>query len=406
MLEKILDLTNLEQAYLQLNSNLLVAGKAGRYQGWDSQKLLNLETHSVDVLRRVQQELVELTPLSPAVLTQIPKKSNPQKFREIYIYNLNDRLKAQAIYQIVEPYFNEYFSPWLFSYRSSHSSYYAARSSVRHYLKYYQRDWVFTTDLKDYSSYIRFDLLKDKLVKVGLPQEVNKLLYLFIGNRFLKNGQIVQADYGLIQGVPLIALFNNLYLDDLDKQIGPRVDFYRRVGDDFLMFDQKQVRLDQALVYFTQAAKDLGLIVNQEKSQLIKAHQEFNFLGYNFSGGQVRLTSNFCQQKIASWKQRFNYYRQKSARQKINFLEKKIKFSRHNLFEEFKQIAEQKKLVTDEEQIRRLSEAFFRILTGYFFGTYSPRHRRLLQAKLKNLGLLSLYKHFSNIRYAPRKTTN
>ena len=53
----------------------------------------------------------------------------------------------------------------------------------------------------------------------------------------------------------------------------------------------------------------------------------------------------------------------------------------------------------DEEQIRRLSEAFFRVLTRYFFRDYSPRTRRLLVAKLRKLGFTSIYKYFFKARY-------
>jgi hypothetical protein len=40
-----------------------------------------------------------------------------------------------------------------------------------------------------------------------------------------------------LAGSPMSVLFFNLYLNDMDKMIGQKYAFYRRVGDDFIIFD-------------------------------------------------------------------------------------------------------------------------------------------------------------------------
>lgn len=400
MYQQIISNKNLEDAYFKIASDMELDSRFGRYRGWDSLRLSDLELNIPDLISSARKELISLSPISPAVLFKIPKKSNPQKLREIYIYNLKERIKAQAIYQIIEPVFDDFFSDYLFSYRSSHSSYFAARSVVRHYHKYWQRDYVLIGDLSDYSNYIRRDILKEKLLKLGLDKKVLELLYLFIDNSVVRDGKIVTPEIGLVQGVPLIALFNNLYLDDFDKKVGPKVDLYRRVGDDLIAYSQNRNKLEEVRKCLFTEVNKLGLQINQDKTGLKEASSDFNFLGYHFSQGLVSLPDNFYKALVKKWQQQFSYHISHSEARKKKILEKMIKRDKKSIGEQFKQLAEQKKLVNDEAQLRRLSEAFFRVLTKYFFKDYSPRHRRLLAKKLVGMGLGTIYKTFNMTRYA------
>lgn len=399
MYQRIISKKNLEDAYFKIASDMELDSRFARYRGWDSLRLSDLELNIPDIIISARQELIALSPLSPAVLFKIPKKSNPQKLREIYIYNLKERIKAQAIYQVIETVFDDFFSPYLFSYRSSHSSYFAARSVVRHYRKYWSRDFVLIGDLSDYSNYIRQDILKEKLLGLGLDGKVLELLYLFIGNDVIRDGRVEKPEIGLVQGVPLIALFNNLYLDEFDKKIGPRVDLYRRVGDDLIAYSQNKTLLEKVEKNLFQEAQNLGLKVNEEKTGLKLPATDFNFLGYHFSKGLISLPPNFYKALVKKWEGQFSYYSSRSGTRKEIMLGKAINRDKQSIREQFKQLAEQKKLVSDEAQLRRLSEAFFRVLTKYFYKDYSPRNRRLLGIKLKGMGLGSLYKSFNITRY-------
>ncbi|MEI6529781.1 MAG: reverse transcriptase domain-containing protein [Candidatus Falkowbacteria bacterium] len=406
MFKEIITRDNLEKAYLKLAEQMEADGRSGRYAGYDGLKLGDLEVNSSKLIKEARREMIAFKELSPAVLFTIPKKNNPQKLREIYIYNLKERVKAQAIYQIVEPYFDAYFSEWLFSYRSSHQSYFAARSVVRHYKKYHSRDYALVADLTDYSNYISPKILLKKIEKLNFEKPVYKLLKLFIGNKIIKNGEISNREEGIIQGVPLVALFNNLYLDDFDKYCGPRADFYRRVGDDLIIFDQDKNRLQPLYEHLVATASELGLKINEKKTKLGRADDIFNFLGYNFNHGEIGLEPGFLKQMLKRWSSQFDFYRANNIKRKKDFFKKTLKRERNNLYEQFKQIAEQKKLVTKSAEIIAISETFFHILTRYFFGTYTPKNRRLLNAELKNIPFVSIYKHFLSSQYVDRPKKN
>jgi len=406
MFERIIAQSNLENAYLALAEQMEEDNRSGRYCGWDGLKLRDLEISSIRVIKEARQEMMDFSPLAPAALFKIPKKSNPQKSREIYVYNLKDRIKAQAIYQIIEPYFDSYFSSWLFSYRSSHPSYFAARSTVRHYKRYFFRDFVLVADAADYTNHINTTILLKKLAHLNFPEPVFKLISLFINNQKIQDGRIIKPVSGLVTGNPLIPLLANLYLDDFDKYCGPRVDFYRRVGDDLIIFDQSEERLRPVYDYLLKEVKNLELKINVQKTQYIRAAESFDYLGYHFCNGQVSLGQNFVRHTLKRWRTQFNFYDSRSSNRKRYRLRRVLERQDDNLKNYFMQLAEQKKLVTNVSQIRNLSESFFRILTRYFFGVYSPKNRRRLKEKLRGLGLVSIYKYFLDSQYGFRKRTD
>lgn len=406
MFNDIVSPDNLTKAYLNLIDQMDKDGRLFRYSGWDSLKLSDLEIDSVKILEEIRLELISFTPISPAILVRIPKKNKPNKIREIYIYNLKDRIKAQAIYQIIEPYFDKYFSPWLFSYRTSHPSYFAARSVVRHYNKYYQRDLVIVADMADYSSHINLDILIEKIKEMGLDQNTVKLLSLFIKNTSIKDGLVVESKEGLITGTPLIGLFNNLYLDALDKYFGKTVDFYRRVGDDLIIFDQDKERLEKAYSYLLKEIDQLGLKIHSFKTKIINAKESFEYLGYSFNNGKIGFSKSFEAGILRRWKTRFNYYKFSNITKKKKTLSLAVNKNFNNLLIEFRELAKQKKLVNDMEQVRRVSNSFFAILTGYFFKNCTPKNRRLLEKELERTNLKSFFQIFSNTIYGRSKKSN
>ncbi len=88
-----------------------------------------------------------------------------------------------------------------------------------------------------------------KLQQIDLPDNVIELLKLFIYNSVYKDEKLYQPKVGVVQGVPLIALFANLYLNDLDKYLGRKVSLYRRIGDDMILMDKNKEKLEKLWHY-------------------------------------------------------------------------------------------------------------------------------------------------------------
>lgn len=402
MKDKIISLENFKQAYLKMTNDMELDGRARRYRGWDNLKLHDIETNAAEIITSARQELIDLKPLSPAMLLTIPKRGAPHKLREIFVYNLKDRIKAQAVYQVLEPLFNEQFSPYLFSYRSSHNSYFAARSAVRHYRKYWQRDSVLVTDISDYTGNIQHEALKEKIRNLNWGEEVEKILSLFIGNATIREGKITNPTVGVVQGIPLVPVFYNLYLNDFDKKVGPAVDFYRRVGDDLIAFDQKVDRIDKLKKTLEQEVKKSGLKLHPDKTNIQPAHKSFNFLGYNFFEGNISLPPKYHKSLVKRWQQSFVNRSFRNNQHRLRFVQILNQHKNHNqqgIKEQIRQLVLQKNLVSDSRPFARLSEDFFHLLTRYLFKTYTPRNRRLLKKKIEKIGPISLYHNFINTRH-------
>ena len=391
ILRDILDKKNVEDAYFDLIYKFDETGKSNRYSGIDGLTINDFNITSSDLLKEVREELVSLIPPDSALESIIPKRTGGQ--RKIYIYSIKDRIKAQAIFRVLEPFFEKIYTPFLFSYRYSYPSYYAAKSVAKRYKKYFGQDIIFCADISDYTENIDKDILKEKLLEIGIPGNVMKLLNLFIDNSVLSDGKIIYPKKGVIQGVPIITFFANIYLNDIDKYIGKKVSLYRRVGDDFILFD-KSLKKIQDMRYFTlDETKKLGLIIKGDKTKLIKSSKRFTFLGYDFFDRKIHIHQSSVNKAIISWRKRLKYYPVSTEEKNKRLL--KILYedsdSIHNQFIEF--IASYKH-ADDSKQIKKISEDFFRILTKYFFKQYSHRNQRLAKDLVKQFKIPSLYKYY------------
>jgi len=401
---QILSIPNLEKAYLALIQQFEEGAKISKYTGIDGARIDDIAYKADKIILEIQSELKTKKTISPALCHYIPKKDG--SLRDIYIYTIKDRIKAQAIYQIIEPIFETNYSPFLFSYRSSHPSYYAGRSVARRYQRYYGEDYTLILDLTNYSNYIDQEILIKKLQQIDLPDNVIELLKLFIYNSVYKDEKLYQPKVGVVQGVPLIALFANLYLNDLDKYLGRKVSLYRRIGDDMILMDKNKEKLEKLWHYTLGEVKKLKLKIKKEKSKLIPTNQEFNFLGYSFNNKIISLEDSFIKKTVSYWRTTLLAHKPRNNYQKIKHLLKILYQREDNINNQFLQIISQKILVNNDQQIKKLSEKFMRIITKYFFDSYSPHNQRLLKEKLKHLKIPSLYKYYIDIHHGRKKIAN
>jgi RNA-directed DNA polymerase len=382
---------NLQNAYCDLVRKFDEEGKTRFYSGVDGMTLRDVDLCSADFLHTIQKEMVELRPIDPVLEMKIPKRGGGK--RSIYVYTLKDRIKAQAIYRIVEPMFEEQFSDFLFSYRSSHPHYKAVQSVARRYKKYYGEDTVLISDFSSYTDNIDREVLKTKLSEMGFEDDVLGLMSLFIDNVLLKDGKVIDSGIGVLTGVPLVTLFANFYLNDFDYLLGKRVALYRRVGDDFVVFDKDAQRVEAAKQFVLEQAKALKLTLKEEKTSLIPSDESFSFLGHEFKDGRISILPATLRKCQIRWKKLLKYY-PVGEKEKMRRLDGLLYGNSESIHYEFLQLIGTYRQVTDVGQIKSLSDEFFRLLTRYFFGKYSLRNQRLLKEVLANRKVPSLYCYY------------
>ena len=402
MYNQIISVKNIQRAYFDLAKQFDEDSKSEKYLGIDGLCLGDFDIDSAWALKEIRQELIDLKPLRPALEFIIPKKRGGE--RKIFVYTIKDRIKAQAIYRILEPFFEKLYNNFLFSYRSSHPSEYAAKSVCKRYKKYFSQDFVFCSDISDYTESIEHNILIKKLKKTGLNEKIIKLLKLFIKNPIISNGKLNYWDKGVIQGVPVITFFANIYLNKMDKYVGKKVELYRRVGDDFIIFDKNLKKVKRMKNYILKTVENLGLHISQSKTNLIKSNKKFSFLGYEFENRKISINQASVKKAFSFWKKKLRYY-DMSDQKKIYTL-KKILYNYDNcIHDQFVEIISAYKYANDKNQIKKMSEKFFRILTKYFFKHYSHRNQRLTKKLLSDIEIPSLYKYFLDFHHGKKSIT-
>jgi hypothetical protein len=200
---------------------------------------------------------------------------------------------------------------------------------------------------------------------------------------------------GIVTGLPVTILFNNLYLNDLDKMMGKKYLFYRRVGDDFSVIDSR-INLSRALDDITNHLMEHRISPQFQKINVYKRNSKFTFLGYEFCDGLISIP-DFSLRKIKQEvRRKFKYY-------PIGFHKKYTRlryiiYDSGGILDLINQIVRQYPLVNNKEQIRKLSEYFFRRLTVYFYGFYSHKNQRKTLVETKGIEIPSLYKLYQNVK--------
>jgi retron-type reverse transcriptase len=390
----IIDKENIKQAYLSLVTKFDLDSKSSSYIGLDGVTLNDYNYTSLEIIELVHNEMLNFTTVLPASSFYIPKKNSGK--RTIYIYSIKERLKAEAIYRVIEPLLNPFISPYVYSYRSSHPSYYAARSVVRRYKRFFGKNHILTADLSDYTDSMNHSILIQKIRDCGVDAKTLKLIELFIKAPVIEKGRVVFPTKGLMTGTPLSGLFANLFMQDFDNWAGRYLDMYRRVGDDMIAVDSKREKILKTFNQLEEIVLRDKLILNQKKVKVISDHEDFVFLGYKFSQSLVSFDPRAINRTLLKWQVDLNRYPGNNLSRKLKHFKTLFFYRNPTLENQFRQIIRQKNLVDDQDQVKNFSDRFYALLTKYFFGVYSPANRRkLFDLCKKDYIIKSLFKHYT-----------
>lgn len=398
MFSQITSYSNLEAAYLEIIEQFAADRRNFKYHGIDNIFLRDIELKSREIIKNIRADFLCKKEIEPALLVKIAKKNKPGEFREIFIYNLKERIKAQAIYRVILPIFEAKFSHRLFSYRPNKPPYLAARIFCRRYRQKFLTDQALILDLKNYSDRIDRNLMFAKLQALFDDQDLLDTLHLFVFNKVYRDGKCELPDKGLVQGVPLIALFANLYLTELDFKYQSQANFYVRVGDDIALLDNDGGKLKALSTEIIADLDSLKLELNKQKLFFGPAKSKFSYLGYDFEGGLISLEPAYITRIEQEWKNILAYQHLK-LKGKQYLIKKKMLQPTGNFNYQFQKIIKDKSQINNDKQIKKISEDFFSIMTKFFFTHYSMRNRRLLEELLADYNIVSLYKTYQNFHY-------
>jgi len=382
--DQIVSWDNMCQAYLDLYYILTEKCKGQRYKGVDGVTLHNIEPEVEEIIREAQDELIKNEKLLPARYFEIPKPDGNK--RGIFLLSIKDRIKCQAIYRVLEPYFEQRYSDNLYSFRSSHPSYYASRSVRRFYLRNLgKKMYMFRADLTKYSDNFDRDYLYNVLKGHGIENDVIGLIKNVIKQPHVKNGRLVSNVKGVYQGMSFCPLFSNVYIGHMDDYISKRVDFYRRLGDDFIIFDKDLENLKNIKAYIEKEIKKAKLILNEEKQQFGNINEtKFDFHGLQYNKGIIQLKEKKIESFLKALKLKLKYNKNANHTFRINKLRDLLNLNARVKNHYFSQFLKSYLLITDTKQIQNFSKRFFHVLTKYFTGKTTYKSMNQTKKILKN----------------------
>lgn len=291
-MEQVVCLPNLRRAYDRVRKN---KGKPG-VDGMSVNELGKyLQTH----WPTLKEQLLSDRYQPRAVLkVEIPKAQGGK--RMLGIPTVVDRLIAQALLQVLQPYYETTFSENSFGFRpgrNTHQAVMRAKSYVEEGWR-----WVVDLDLEQFFDRVNHDILMSRLARCITDKRILRLIRRYLQAGIMSDGVVSARTEGQPQGSPLSPLLSNILLDELDKELERRGHRFVRYADDCNVYVKSQRAGERVLNSLTGfLSKRLKLVVNKEKSAADRPWKR-SFLSYSVTTRR-RPTLKVAPQAIKRFKQ-------------------------------------------------------------------------------------------------------
>ena len=273
IIEQMVERDNMHKAYERVKSN---KGAPGIDIMTVEELKPYLQKHWADIKIRLLNGTYKPSPVREVI---IPKPSGGT--RKLGIPIVLDRLIQQALFQVLNPYFDPEFSENSYGFRAGKSAQQAVLQA-----REYQTDgkrWVVDMDISKF-----FDEVNHDRLIMRIKQRVNDRGLLKLLRKYLKAGIMIDGissvrEKGTPQGSPLSPLLSNIVLDELDKELVKRGHSFCRYADDCNIYVKSKKSADRVMASMKNFIETkLRLNLNKEKSVVVRPWASV-FLGYSFT---------------------------------------------------------------------------------------------------------------------------
>lgn len=167
-----------------------------------------------------------------------------------------------------------------------------AKHAVRQVYKHLSAtSHVMRSDAKSYYASIDHCLLFNMLSDCIPDRYVLRLLWQYLKRTVCYGENYREVNRGISLGCPLSPLMAALYLRPLDKIMHATGLFYIRFMDDWVVIAPNRWKLRKAVKQVNEVLATLKLEQHPDKTYIGRAEKGFDFLGYHFEPGRVRVAS-------------------------------------------------------------------------------------------------------------------
>lgn len=272
LLEEILNSNNLNKAYKKVVANKGVAGVDGITV---EEELDYLKENGDRIKNQIRKRRYKPQPVKRV---QIPKENG--KMRNLGIPTVTDRIIQQAIFQVINPIFEEQFNANSFGFRPGKSCEQAVIRALEYLNDGYE--WIVDIDLEKFFDTVNQDKLITIIGKTITDGDVVSLIRKYLSAGVMEKGIVKPTYVGTPQGGNLSPLLSNIMLNELDKELEARGLNFVRYADDCIILvksEKAAIRVLKSITKFIE--KKLGLKVNAEKSKVTRPTQT-KYLGFSF----------------------------------------------------------------------------------------------------------------------------
>lgn len=272
ILDEFLSLENFQRAWEKVAENRGCAGGDGE----TIDKFARNQTLNIYQLRDAVAD-VTYQPF-PCKQVVIPKRNGTQ--RELKIPTVRDRIVQQALLNVLYPLMEEKFSSASFAYRPNLSYINAVEKIADWRDRGYH--WVLDADIVKFFDHIdHHRLLKEVRLHIDNPR-ILCLIKAWISVGVLTEEGLILPQRGIPQGAVISPILANIYLHEFDESVTATDLKLVRYADDFLVLAQTQERIVQAKLEIINLLASIGLMMNDEKTQITNFGRGFRFLGHGF----------------------------------------------------------------------------------------------------------------------------
>lgn len=273
LLEKILQPTNLNNAYKKVKSNK----GAGGVDGMNVDELLPfLRDNQMQLIRQLKDGKYKPNPVRRV---EIPKETKGE-IRKLGVPTVVDRVFQQAITQVMSPIYEEQFSENSFGFRPKRGAHDALKQCQQNVNDGYV--YVVDMDLEKFFDTVSQSKLIEVISRTIKDGRVISLIHKYLNAGVISRGVFEKTETGMPQGGPLSPLLSNIMLNELDRELTRRGHGFVRYADDCMIFCKSRKSAERTLrniIPFIEGK--LFLKVNRKKTSV--AHiSKVNYLGYAF----------------------------------------------------------------------------------------------------------------------------